>query len=92
MGLNGLRLVDFLFERPLTNVNLVRSHLDVSFVTANKVVERLERLGLLDEVTGGRRNRVFRYNPYLANFADDPAVVDEATLQSTEAEPLEPGH
>lgn len=90
LGLNGLRLVDFLFERPLINVNLVRSHLDVSFVTANKLVERLESLGLLDEITGGRRNRVFRYTPYLANFADDTAAGDEATLQSTETEPLEP--
>lgn len=63
----------------------------MSFVTANKLVERLESLDLLDEITGGQRNRVFRYTPYLANFAEDTAIADETTLQSTETAPLGPG-
>jgi Fic family protein len=70
LGVNGLRLTDLLFERPLVNVNLVKDTLAVSFVTANKLVERLTEEGLLDEVTGGRRNRVFRYAPYLQLFAE----------------------
>ncbi len=88
-GLNGLRLIDLLFERPLVNVNLVRDSLDVSFVTANKLVERFASEGFLDEVTGGRRYRVFRYSPYLRLFADtdetdrDP---DRDPVQTTEAE------
>lgn len=84
LGVNGLRLVDLLFERPLANVNLVRDRLDVSFVTANKLVDRMAGLGLLEEITGGRRNRVFRYTPYLALFTDDAPPGDETTLQSTE--------
>jgi Fic family protein len=70
LGVNGLRVTDLLFERPLVNVNLVKDTLAVSFVTANKLVERLTEAELLDEVTGGRRNRVFRYAPYLRLFAD----------------------
>ena len=70
LGVNGLRLVDFLFQRPLVNVNLVRDTLDISFVTANKLIERLATEGLVVEVTGGRRNRVFRYTPYLDLFGD----------------------
>lgn len=87
LGLNGLRLIDSLFERPLTNVNLVRSHLEVSFVTANKLIERFHTLGLLEEVTGGRRNRVFRYTPYLVNFADDADAGDPTDRQSTKGTP-----
>jgi hypothetical protein len=47
---------------------MVEQHLSCAFVTANKVVERFVKLGLLDEMTGFQRNRRFRYAPYLALF------------------------
>lgn len=65
-GLNGVRLLDFLFDRPLVNVNLVTRSLQVSFATANNLVREFEQVGLLREITGGRRRRVFRYDSYLA--------------------------
>ncbi len=38
----------------------------------------VDRAGLLSEITGGRRRRIFRYDPYLALLRDDsprePAV------------------
>jgi Fic family protein len=87
LGLNGLRLVDLLYERPLVNVNLVSVGLDISFVTANKLVERLVDEGLLEEITGGRRNRVFRHSPYLALFADPEEPSSEsAPVETTENE------
>lgn len=69
-GANGLRLLDALFEQPIVNVQWVRSTLNVSYPTANKLVGALDDLGLLREVTGQRRNRLFRYEPYLALFED----------------------
>jgi Fic family protein len=74
LGLNGLRLIDFLFERPLVNVNLVKDRLGVSFVTANKLIDELVTEGLLQETTGRSRNRVFRYRPYLELFIDAPSA------------------
>lgn len=68
---NGLRLLSMLFRRPLVNVNAVSRELDVSFPTANRLVARFEELGLLREVTGQRRLRMFRYEPYLRLF-DEP--------------------
>ena len=56
-GPNGLRLLSMLFQRPLVNVNAVGRDLEVSFPTANRLVARFEELGLLHEVTGGRRSR-----------------------------------
>jgi hypothetical protein len=38
----------------------------VSFPTPAKAVDRLVTLGIAREVTGGRRNRVFAYDAYLA--------------------------
>ncbi len=69
-GANGLRLLDALFEQPIVNVRWVRSTLDISYPTANKLVRALDDLGLLKEVTGHRRNRLFRYEPYLALFEE----------------------
>jgi Fic family protein len=77
IGSNGLKLLSLLFRRPLVSVNVVRRDLDVSFPTANRLVARFEELGLLREVTGQRRSRLFRYEPYLQLF-DEPVSDDDA--------------
>jgi Fic family protein len=59
-GANEVRLLDLLFQRPLVNVGLVRQLLGVTNVTATRLVDQLASDGLLDEVTGRKRNRVFR--------------------------------
>jgi Fic family protein len=74
VGASGLRLLSVLFDRPLVNVSFVAQALDVTFPTANRLVGRFEDLDLLREVTGQRRSRRFRYEPYLRLF-DEPAVL-----------------
>ncbi len=70
MSPNGLRLLDLLFRRPLVNVGLIEERLKLAFVTAAKLLDGLVELEVIEEITGGRRNRVYRYSPYLALFAD----------------------
>ena len=65
----------------------VRRALRVSWPTANKVTLEFERRGLLEEMTGQRRNRVFRYVPYLALFKEATAPIDEAPAVRTEGRP-----
>jgi Fic family protein len=60
--------LEYLFEQPIVTVRLAEERLSCAFVTANKVVERFVKLGLLEEMTGFQRNRRFRYAPYLALF------------------------
>ncbi len=48
----GLRLLDFLFERPIVNVRLIENYLQCAYVTASKIVEQFMELGLLHEITG----------------------------------------
>lgn len=71
-GLNGGRLLDLLFDRPLVNVNLVKDFLGVAYVTANNLVAQFEEAGIVTEITGGKRRRVFRYDGYLALLSDEP--------------------
>jgi hypothetical protein len=47
---------------------MAEQHLNCVFVTADKVVNRFVKLGLLEEIAGFQRNRRFRYAPYLALF------------------------
>jgi hypothetical protein len=54
-------------------VRMVEQRLNCAFVTADKVVNRFVKLGLLEETTGFQRNRRFRYSPYLALFESKPA-------------------
>jgi Fic family protein len=68
LGPNALKLLSILFASPIVNVNLVSSRLGVTFATANKLIGRFEDLGLVREITGQRRSRRFRYDPYLRLF------------------------
>ena len=82
-GPNGLKLLSELFRQPLINVRTATTLLDVTFPTANKLVARFEELGLLREMTGRSRARLFRYEPYLSLF-DDPAIEGEGIASDPE--------
>ena len=64
----GLKLLDYMFEHPMLTVRMVERQLGCSYLTANNLVGQFEVLRLLKEMTGGRRNRRYRYEPYLALF------------------------
>lgn len=53
------QLVDFLFAHPAIMVRQAAIKLNVSFPTAQKHIERLEQAGILEEVSGKQRDRIF---------------------------------
>lgn len=65
---NGRRLIQFLYRRPAVNVGLVAAELGLQYPAANQLVAGLVNLGLLEEMTGYQRNRIFRFRPYLDIF------------------------
>lgn len=85
LGANGLRTLDLLYQRPLVNVRRVVEAVDVSVPTANKLLRDLEGMGIVNELTGYRRNRVFRYTRYLGLFREGDEPVDpHVPTQQTE--------
>ncbi|HJS29008.1 MAG TPA: Fic family protein [Anaerolineales bacterium] len=52
--------LDVLFERPILNIRQLEAALDVPYRTAQRYVERLVKIGILREVTGRSRNRLYR--------------------------------
>ncbi len=65
---NGLRLLDALFSQPTVSVATVRRLIGVSQPTAAALVRDLQNAGILEEITGKRRYRIFRYGDYLSLF------------------------
>ena len=57
-------------RRPLTSINKLKQLSDLSFPTASKAIETLVGLGIAREITGGRRNRLFAYDAYLAILSE----------------------
>ena len=57
-------------RRPLTSTKQLRELSGLSFPTASKAIEALVGLGIAREITGGRRNRLFAYDAYLAILSE----------------------
>ena len=63
---SALRVFNALRERPLITLNEVLRHTKISFPTATKGMNALVELGIVRELTGQRRNRIFAYDRYLS--------------------------
>ena len=57
------------YERPIVSVADIQTLLGTTYPAASKVVNRLEQLGILREINGDHRNRLFRYEPYIQLFS-----------------------
>lgn len=67
---NGLRLLDALFRQPLVAVKSVEKLLGLSQPAALALVDAMTSAGVLEEVTGLRRNRIFEFREYLKLFTE----------------------
>lgn len=65
---NGHRVLETLYKSPITNVKAVSEIGRTSFAAANELVKKLVKIKILNEMTGQRRNRSFRYDPYIQLF------------------------
>ncbi len=54
-----LRLIDELFASPYITVNRAKEVMGIAFKSANNIVERLVQAGILREITGQQRYRVY---------------------------------
>lgn len=65
---NAQKVVHQLYRRPFITAEQVSKAAEVSMPTAYKLIESLEKLGILDEVTGAERNRLYVFQEYLTLF------------------------
>ena len=60
------RLFELLPMMPRFNVDHVRQRLETTFPTASAAVRLLEELGIVSELTGQKKNRIYSYQSYIA--------------------------
>lgn len=65
-ALTTMRGFRVLCQHPLTTLNRICKLTGLSFPTASKGMKHLETLGIVREITGQQRNRVFAYQQYLS--------------------------
>jgi len=58
-------------HRPLLSISAVRDGTSLSFSAADAAVQHLERLGIVEEVTGRRRDRRYVYADYLSTLNEE---------------------
>jgi len=56
------QVFDYLFTQPILSVRQLQTFLGVSFPIAQRYIDRLASTGILQEVTGHARNRLYRAN------------------------------
>ena len=67
---SALRVHDLFQQNPFLTANRLVEQTGLSAPTVNAALADLERLGVIDEVTGKRRGRVFGYRQYLAILSE----------------------
>ena len=64
----AMELIKYLYSNPIVDANEIATALDVNVSTAHRLVQDFEKLGILKEQTGYKRNRIFVFENYLNLF------------------------
>ena len=64
-GHTGVLLLRHLMKQPVTRVKDIEKAIRISTSKANSLAAEMEKLGVLKQITEGRRNRKFIYNEYV---------------------------
>ena len=64
----GHNLLLYMFSKPILRVKQIEQQLDVVYNTANSLIDKFQKAGLVKEITGYSRNRLFVLREYLDLF------------------------
>jgi len=65
---NARRLIYYLYSKPIVGINSVIKDLNIGERRARRLVNDFEQIGILKEITGFKRNKVFVFRRYLDLF------------------------
>lgn len=66
---NASKLIEFLYKKPIISISDIIEPLDVSKQTATLLVKEFEEKGILIEITGYERNKLFAFDKYLTIYS-----------------------
>lgn len=65
---NGRTVVSYLYQRPLINANKIAEIASISLPSAYKLIRELEKLGIVQEITGAKRGKQYWFHDYIDLF------------------------
>ena len=60
--------LNYLYKHPIVNSDVISNYLGIAKSTALRLIQDLVRLGILEELTGYKRNRLFAFSDYIDLF------------------------
>jgi Fic family protein len=76
---SALRVHDLFQQHPFLTANQLVKRTGLSAPTVNAALADLERLGVIEEITGKKRGRVFSYRKYLAILSEGTDPISSGT-------------
>src|SRR5699024_10061304 len=67
---SAIRIHQLLQRRPVVSISDAASALSLSWQAAGNAIERMQKLGMVIELTGQKRNRLYAYSDYLAMLSE----------------------
>ena len=61
-------VINYLYQKPLVNADTVCKISGISMPSAYKLISGMEKIGILHELTGGQRGRLYAFEEYLNLF------------------------
>ena len=65
---NARKVIDYLYQHPMIDAAKAGEAAEISPASAYKLVADLKQFGILKEITGGRRGRMYVFDAYLQLF------------------------
>jgi Fic family protein len=65
LAASTLRVHQYAQTHPILSIATTAEQIGISFPTVNSAIEQLEKLGIMTEITGKQRRRLFSYRGYL---------------------------
>lgn len=65
---NAQKITEYLYNRPMINAEKVSAVAGISYPSAYKLIGNLQRLGIIKEITGGKRGREYIFEQYIELF------------------------
>ncbi len=62
---NAQKLLNYLYKHPMVDPSMVSLAVEVSPASAYKLIADFEKLGILNELTGGKRSKLYSFKKYI---------------------------
>jgi Fic family protein len=74
------QIQSYLQKRPIVSIKELSKELKISIPSITHGLERLEKMGIVKELTGNNRNRLFAYKTYLNILSSETEPVEEEIM------------